>query len=262
MVHVRGTTFSGFLQFLTAFPDPNQVAQAIVKGPLAQFGCQSLTIWIESNFEELICVGFYGLENYAFERYSRLSLHVEAPITESFISSSPVILPVSTVLQAYPHLTVDSDFWEDVTTKNGNGDVGQMPIIANGVPIGAFAFLCDRLNEWDQRGLSVLNGLAASLGLWISNPQSAVLSDVPANNHEGLALTPRQVDILLLVREGRSNAAIAARLGFSQSTVKQEIQRVMKRLNSHRRIDAVHKAEALQLLTVGNYPPPRVAAGE
>ena len=59
------------------------------------------------------------------------------------------------------------------------------------------------------------------------------------------SLTPREVDVLSLMAEGRSNAAIAARLGLSIKTLEAHIRHILQRLdleespNDHRRVLAV-----------------------
>jgi DNA-binding CsgD family transcriptional regulator len=248
------STFSGFLQFLATFPSPDEVTRATSHGPLAQFGCRSASLWSHANTDELVCIGGYGLEQYDFEKYARISLTVSTPLTESFITSATVILPLSEVVDQYPALTLDEEYWDEALEINGEGDVGQMPIIVNGVPIGAFSFLCDRINNWNPRSSAVLDGLAAAIGLWMSNPASKIIG-APINGlHEGLSLTPRQIEILDLVQQGKSNTYISARLGFSQSTVKQELQRVMKRLRVNDRAAAVTRANELQLIPRADAP--------
>lgn len=244
----RRSTFSGFLQYLTTFPDPDSVATASVRGPLAQFGCRTFAIWVILNPEELNCVGTHGLENYGFDRYYRVPISFSAPLTDSFLASTTVILPVSDVVVKYPSLRIDLDFWDKVQSDFGDGDVGQVPIFVDGTPIGAFAFICDRVHQWDPRSIALLDGLAAGLGLWLSHPRSKIFDSPRLGNHNGLALTPRQIDILKMVEEGKSNLAIAHSLGFSQSTVKQELQRIMKRLKATSRDEAVSLAREMNLV--------------
>jgi IS30 family transposase len=54
---------------------------------------------------------------------------------------------------------------------------------------------------------------------------------------------------------GKSNSAIAYRLGYSQSTVKQELQRISRRLKAANRNEAVTRAIELNLMTTGNAVP-------
>jgi DNA-binding NarL/FixJ family response regulator len=64
--------------------------------------------------------------------------------------------------------------------------------------------------------------------------------------HSGLkALTPRELEVLALMAEGRSNIAIAARLNLSPKTLEAHIRRILQRLGleespeDHRRVLAV-----------------------
>ena len=242
------STFSGFLQFLTTFPNPDAVARATSHGPLAQFGCKVVSLWVPGAAGELVSIGDVGAEGFNAERYDRMSLTVHTGLSESFITSATVVLSLSAVISQYPALSFDKEFWDTVLEINGDGDLGHVPIIVNGIPIGAFSFLCDRKNDWNPRSSAVLDGLAAALGLWMSNPASKIIG-APVNElHEGLSLSPRQIEILELVQQGKSNTYISALLGFSQSTVKQELQRVMKLLRVNDRSAAVTRANELQLI--------------
>jgi len=242
------STFPRFLQFLTTSPSPDEVTLAASRGPLAQFGCTVVSLWSPGAAGELVSIGECGLEGFYAERYSRMSLTVPSGLSEAFINSATIVLPLSEVIRQYPALSFDKDYWDRAIEINGDGDLAHVPILANGIPIGVISFLCDRINDWNPRASAVLDGLAAALGLWMSNPASKIVGAHVNDLHEGLSLTPRQIEILDLVQQGKSNTYISARLGFSQSTVKQELQRVMKRLRVNDRAAAVNRASELQLI--------------
>lgn len=245
---IRGATFSSFLQYLTSFPDPDLVAQAVSRGPLAQFGCQRISIWTHLNFQELISIAHHGPDEESMDEYRRIPLTVLTPVTHAFIGSTKVILPVGEVVTQYPGLQHDHSVWSLMEQQTNNGDLAGVPVIANGAPIGAFAFLCDRRNDWNLRNIALLDGLSAAISLWMSHPQSGAL-EVPQNsNYAQLALTLRQIEILKLVQLGKSNASISVHLGFSESTIKQELQRVMKRLRVRTREQAVERCLEMQLI--------------
>jgi DNA-binding NarL/FixJ family response regulator len=69
-------------------------------------------------------------------------------------------------------------------------------------------------------------------------------------------ITDRQLEVLRLLGEGRTNLQISVRLGFSDSTVKKEVQQLMVYLNVHDREAAVARARELGLLDPAT-PPPR-----
>lgn len=61
-------------------------------------------------------------------------------------------------------------------------------------------------------------------------------------------VTPRQAEILTLIREGKTNAEIAKVLECSQWTVKNHIQNILRRLDSHSRAHALARAMQLGIL--------------
>ena len=208
------------------------------------------------DFQELVSVANHGPDAETIDEYRRIPLTFLTPITHAFIGSAKVILPVGEVVTQYPGLQLDQSVWQLMEQQSNSGDIVGIPVIANGAPIGAFGFLCDRRNDWNLRALALLDGLSAAISLWMSNPQSGVL-EVHQKAHYAhyaqLAFTLRQIEILKLVQIGKSNAAIAAHLGFSESTIKQELQRIMKRLRVRTREQAVERSLEIQLI-----PPPRV----
>lgn len=65
---------------------------------------------------------------------------------------------------------------------------------------------------------------------------------------EELAITPREMEILLCIAEGLSNKEIAARLFVSENTVKTHSGRLFDKLGAKRRTQAVQIAKAYGLI--------------
>lgn len=63
--------------------------------------------------------------------------------------------------------------------------------------------------------------------------------------HEALGLTPRQLDVLRLVLDGKSNKVIAAELGLTEATVKAHITAVFKALDVSNRTQAALTVERM-----------------
>lgn len=75
----------------------------------------------------------------------------------------------------------------------------------------------------------------------------AAVPDVPAV----LApkpLSPRQLEVLRYLREGRSNKAIAAAMGLSEFTVRGHVQQLFKAIGASNRTNAVYLAEQARLI--------------
>ena len=67
-------------------------------------------------------------------------------------------------------------------------------------------------------------------------------------NCETNPLTPRQLDVLRLLAEGRSTDEIASELGLNRTTVRNYIAGVLAVLDAHSRLQAVIVARKLGLI--------------
>lgn len=59
-------------------------------------------------------------------------------------------------------------------------------------------------------------------------------------------LTPKENEVLLLLRMGKSNSEIASTLSISMNTVKTHMKSVYKKLDARNRTEAVVKSIALE----------------
>ena len=117
--------------------------------------------------------------------------------------------------------------------------------------IDAFGGITRSKRQWNSLDFATLYGISSALGLWMTHPDSpSPRSDrLQRTGHGLLHLTDRQQQILRLVELGKSNTSIAMTLGFSSSTIKQELQRVTRSTGATDRLDAVARARSLGLLT-------------
>jgi two-component system, NarL family, nitrate/nitrite response regulator NarL len=70
----------------------------------------------------------------------------------------------------------------------------------------------------------------------------------PSLPKSGVRLTSRQIDVLRLLCEGRSNKEIGRTLGVSQKTVKVHVTAIFKALNVVNRTQAAAKADKAGLI--------------
>ena len=75
----------------------------------------------------------------------------------------------------------------------------------------------------------------------------STMSSSPIDSKDRSALTPREKDILNWIYRGKSNIEIGLILGLSPFTVKNHVQKILRRLNVLNRAQAVGKALALRL---------------
>lgn len=75
------------------------------------------------------------------------------------------------------------------------------------------------------------------------SPESLRRTEVSASESQG-ALSPRELEVLLLTGRALSNRQIAKELGITEGTVKRHMHHIFEKLDAVSRIDAVNKAVA------------------
>ena len=122
---------------------------------------------------------------------------------------------------------------------------------ARAAPITQSHLLALRLTfqELRARRESLLSSMRALVGETLSRSQplrdgsqirTPDLPVVPAalRLQDDYGMTPREVEVALLLSEGLSNSALARRLGISPHTARHQTQRVLGKLGVHSRAEA------------------------
>jgi DNA-binding NarL/FixJ family response regulator len=79
---------------------------------------------------------------------------------------------------------------------------------------------------------------------------------------DGRDLTPRELSVIDLLREGKPNKLIAARLDMQESTVKVHVRNILKKLNATNRTHAAFVANRLLGQDAGPFALPQLASGD
>ena len=93
--------------------------------------------------------------------------------------------------------------------------------------------------------------LAACTGQQPPPPDTPVRTSAVTGFHPGVlaeALSARELDVLRLLSDGRSNAEIARNLFVEQSTVKTHLIHLYRKLDVSSRTQAINRARTLRLL--------------
>lgn len=156
---------------------------------------------------------------------------------------------------AYPALPVvvisASDRGSDVIRAIDQGAMGFVPkragtellaqalklVMAGGIYVPPMSLGADAGPPTDTGGLEAGSGVQSKLQ---QIQQQALASNYQATTGlEGLALTPRQTDVLALLLQGKPNKIIARELGVSVETIKDHVAAVLKALGVGSRTQAV-----------------------
>ena len=93
----------------------------------------------------------------------------------------------------------------------------------------------------------ILNALRLVLSGGVYLPAKILLTEVSITSNPG-SLTPRQVDVLQLLAQGKSNKEVADKLKLTENTVRTHVAAILKRLGVKNRTEAGVAAVAQGLL--------------
>ena len=209
-----------FLAVLTTNPTGSEVASALVSGPLAPFGADAAHV-ARYDGTGLVVVGRAGRSLGETGGSSRFPRDEVLPSTRALLE----------------HLSIIGD-------GGALSGVVAFPLVASGTAVGVVEFECREQRTWSSLDFGLLDALGAAIGMWLT----ATVSDANGGPADPVLLTSRQRRILTCVLRGRTNAAIASSLGYSNSTVKQDISRAMRHLGTTTRHEAALRAADLGLL--------------
>jgi DNA-binding CsgD family transcriptional regulator len=237
-----------FLRYVRTYPAPDPLITALARGPLATYGARTGSLW-RLEGDELVSLARFGATVEEAERYARIPLNLDFDISEAVRSKTPVCGPAPETGKTRVGI-VDGEFWNALVERVGGVSLVSVPLLLDDEAVGGFGFMAD--TEWpdDEESHGVLDVLASTLALWLTHP----LAPIPASGTLGgqgqwsLTLTERQIEIMTRVEAGLRNREIALALRVSDSTVKQEVQHVMRTMRTSDRHSAAERARALGLM--------------
>jgi len=233
------------LTLLGSEPSADAVAEAVVTDTAAAFGVHAAIVLVVEG-EQLRLVGSHGYSPSELAGFDVIPLALDLPVCQAVREAETIVTSSDVAVADYAGLAHDPERWERMRATRRLGAVVAVPVTAGGLPVGAYGFTCDTDRAWSARDLQLLDAVASALALWLAHPRTGLISttDLPTSM---AILTPRQCAILQLVADGRTTEAIGATLGYSASTVKQDIQRAMRALDAPTRESAVARARELGL---------------
>lgn len=241
----------GLIRFLMNRPNCDQIAEHLVLDLLAGFDVRAAAISQFMGSGSLHLVGSFGVPAEDLDRYRATSLWDRSPVADAVRAGEPLILAESSaVAERYPWLAGEG---------RTPAPVAVWPLALPQERVGALVL--HLAGPVDEASLRIdVSGIVAVLALYLSltgggDPMSATAADPPARTAPSLRaaevperLTDRQLDILRLIARGMTNPQISHRIGFSESTVRQESMAIYRFLGVNGRRDAVKVALARGIL--------------
>ena len=151
---------------------------------------------------------------------------------------------------------IDREFLLTSRCYDINRVVSVVPLTATGVSVGRLVLSLGSSSRNDPTLIGLLQGLGSLLGLYVHLTRDQLGADTgvaqPTLRRRAgdgpPALSARQLTIVWLVASGASNPAIARRIGFSESTVRQENIKIFRMFGVHTRDAVVDSARMCGLI--------------
>ena len=226
-------------------PHPDEIVTCLLDGTLAPYTAfAGILLWCRE--PSLHMLGAHGYQDEELDGFEDIPLEADLPITRAVRDGDLIIGSGDRFEIDYTdERLADTERWAGMRSRVEIGAIVSVPISSRGVPIGALGFTCHKEREWVPADLSLLETVSRMLAMWLKHPDSGI--PWRGSIHDGIALSKRQCQILALVINGKTNAAIGAYMGYSESTVKQELGRAMRLLGTTSREATARRAASLHL---------------
>ena len=237
-----------FLRYARTYPAPEPLMTALARGPLSTYGARTGALWRREG-DELVSLARFGTTVEEAERYARIPLALDFDVCEAVRTRTPVWGDAHEIGDTRVGV-VDGDFWNDLVSRVAGVSLVSVPLILADEVVGGFGFMTDTAWPDDEESQGFLEVVASVLALSLTHPLSPIPAPDPAaaQGQWTLTLSDRQAEIMRRVALGQRNREIASALGLSDSTVKQEVQRVMRSMRTSDRLIAAERARTLGLM--------------
>ena len=231
-------------------PDGQSLVSHITAITLAAFEPSTVALYVLEELphrREMLLIGHEGLTAQEVADYSRIDTDLDVPVTRALHHSLPWCIALADFAREFPMLATRPSFGPEV-------DQLLIPVSLGGVTVAVLAFTTPQAIKWDPDAWQNALTLQALLVLYLRTAGQVGRSATTRTRYltPARSLTDRQKRILALAAQGKSTSSIATRLGFSESTVKQDIRRAMSTLGVTNREQAIRRAQELSFIA-----PPR-----
>lgn len=236
------------LSYLASKPTLDDVAQFLVLDIFREHRPRAALISVFDSSGNVSAAGSFGLASDVVRALRRMSLWDRSPAVDAIRDGEPLVLNDRTsLLQQYPWLENHECLLNPTTA---------WPLTLGTQRLGSLQVQFSEAVRHEDVA-PVFAATAPILGLYVSlrspmtNGESLEQSHVTPRSGNGQVeteLSARQVRILHLLAEGLTNPQIAARIGFSDSTVRQETMAIYRFLGADGRREAVRIAGLRGLL--------------
>ena len=238
------SALSAFLLRVGDAPHPDEVAQALVDSFSEPFGARTSSI-LAIRGDLLVVLGRHGYDADEVSALRAMPLAGDHLLSQVVREGEVLIEPNADISGGFAAAKRPWGSWASTVARLPHGTTLGVPITSGGRAVGACALITEGPRPLQPLEVAALGAVGLALGMWLTHPDSGLPAEEESRTP---SLTARQVAILELVADDCSNPEIGKLLGFSESTVKQELQRIQRTLGVSGRQQAVARATRLGLL--------------
>ena len=239
-------TMSDLALAIAKDPTPDDLAAHLATVTFRELGAHVVTMYVRMDDDEsphLVLVGHWGLTPDEEAKYTLIQEDFPMPAADAVRHVLPMTLSMEQMAERYPLLGIRPDL-------TSGGQVF-LPIVLDSIPVAAVMITTTQAFRWDPETWRCAQAVQALLGLYMRVTDRVWLPKRPLSPEFATrqGLSQRQISVLTLLAHGRKLPAIAARLGFSESTIKQDLRRAMAILGARDRREAIDRAIEFGLIT-------------
>lgn len=225
-------SMSKISEFVTFLSNKNHSLSAILTHlvfvTFRELECESIILFELTDGNEFIIVDTFGIDGQIRREIAgTYSLYEHLPISESIKSGKIILITEDPkFIDEYPLLA-------NFPMLSNGKSLFAVPISLSATPVAAFAIFCKANSNVGNVNLDFLKAVSDifALSVYASRDFNSVARKVERDIPHLAALDseellPRQLLISRLIAEGRTNHDISELIGYSESTVRQELMKI------------------------------------
>lgn len=244
----RMTALCLFLRTLHEHPPGQAMAEAIALGALRPMGGCAVTLHLVLEPDVATLVGSFGLLEPEVSKAAYLSLRLPLPTPQAIATGQIFTGSGAQLMERFPLLSLDRPWSMPLVPRLEDRYFFVAPMLRNSVPYGAIFTAMDEPFPQSPEDWAYARAIQDICSLWGIHEIDAHASRTNPSAGPGSILTDRQLRVLELLAQGRTNESIAHALGYSLSTIKADLRLLYDLLGDTNRIEVVARAKQLGLV--------------
>lgn len=248
MSNDRMTALCLFLRTLHEHPPGQAMAEAIALGALRPMGGTAATVHMVLEPDVATMVGSFGLLEPEISKAAYLSLRLPLPTPQAIATGSTFTGTGRELMQRFPLLGLDRPWSMPLVPRLEDRYFFVAPMLRNSVPYGAIFTAMEEPFPQSPEDWAYAKAVQDICSLWGIHEIDAQATRNKLSSGGGSILTDRQLRVLELLAQGRTNESIAHALGYSLSTIKADLRILYDLLGDANRLEVVARAKQLGLV--------------